>query len=381
MTKEFVNNVILKYLFCKDKVNVNKIRKKRYSNIREYLLSYFNDKPTKWIEILFRLKYEVKRNYCIICGRPTYFKGISWYKKTGKLYAEFCSCKCSMNSTQTKERYKKSCINKYGVDNAMKSKDVIDKGKETCKKKYGYVRASLLKEYQDKAKETNIQRYGVDVPLRNYEINKKWHNTCYERYGSYSPLGNKDIWNKTEETTYKKYGVKCIFQTKENRNKILSKESRTKRYETLKRNHTFNTSKIEEQIYLELINIYGKNNIEREYNKDNRYPWRCDFYIKSLDIFIEVQGYYTHGKHPFNSNSKEDLQLITQYQNKYGSKCQPITIWTIKDVEKRNKAKENNLKYIELFDNDIKKLQKDISILKTIIDKYLKKYDNRSFLE
>ena len=376
MTNEFVNNVILKYLYKDDKVNVNKIRCKKYQNIRNYLFSYFNDNPSSFTEILFRIKYNIKRNYCSICGKPTYFKGISWYKKTGKLYADFCSCKCSMNSSKTKEAYKKSCIDKYGVDNPMKNKNVVDKGKETCKNKYGVVRASLLKEYQDKVKETNIKRYGVEVPLQNKEINKKWHKTCYLNFGTYSPLANKEIYNKTEETTYKKYGVYCIFNTKENREKLLLEKTKQKRYETLRRNHTFNASKIEETIYEKLIDIYGKSDILREYKDKDRYPYRCDFYIKSLDLFIEVQGYYTHGKEPYNPNSIRHQILVQKYKERYGPNCQAITIWTIKDVEKRNKAKENNLKYLEIFHNEILKIKQNITILNLIINNFLKDYDN-----
>lgn len=376
MTNEFVNNTILKYLYNDDKVNINKIRCKKYQNIRNYLFSYFNDNPSTFTEILFRIKYNIKRNYCSICGKPTYFKGIAWYKKTGKLYADFCSCKCSMNSSKTKEAYKKSCIDKYGVDNPMKNKNVINKGKETCKNKYGVVRASLLKEYQNKTKKTNLLKYGVEAPLQNKEINKKWHETCYVNFGTYSPLANKEIYNKTEETTYKKYGVYCVFNRKENREKLLSEKTKQKRYETLRRNHTFNTSKIEETIYEKLIDIYGKNDILREYKDKDRYPYRCDFYIKSLDLFIEVQGYYTHGKEPYNPNSIKHQVLVQRYKERYGTNCQPVTIWTIKDVEKRNKAKENNLKYLEIFHKDILKIKQDITILNSIINNFLRDYDN-----
>lgn len=376
MTNEFVNNTILKYLYKDDKVNINKIRCKKYTNVRDYLFSYFNDNPSTFTEILFRIKYNIERNYCSICGKPTYFKGIAWYKKTGKLYADFCSCKCSMNSSKTKEAYKKSCIDKYGVDNPMKDKNVVDKGKETCKNKYGVVRASLLKEYQNKTKKTNLLKYGVEAPLQNKEINEKWHNTCYVNFGTYSPLANKEIHNKTEETTYKKYGVYCVFNRKENREKLLSEKTKQKRYETLRRNHTFNTSKIEETIYERLIDIYGKNDILREYKDKDRYPYRCDFYIKSLDLFIEVQGYYTHGKEPYNPNSIKHQVLVQRYKERYGTNCQPVTIWTIKDVEKRNKAKENNLKYLEIFHKDILKIKQDITILNLIINNFLKDYDN-----
>lgn len=156
----------------------------------------------------------------------------------------------------------------------------------------------------------------------------------------------------------------------------MSEKTKQKRYETLRRNHTFNTSKIEETIYEKLIDIYGKNDISREYKDKDRYPYRCDFYIKSLDLFIEVQGYYTHGKEPYNPNSTKHQILVQKYKERYGPNCQAITIWTIKDVEKRNKAKENNLKYLEIFHKDILKIKQDITILNLIINNFLKDYDN-----
>ena len=162
----------------------------------------------------------------------------------------------------------------------------------------------------------------------------------------------------------------------ENREKLLSEKTKQKRYETLRRNHTFNTSKIEETIYEKLIDIYGKSDVLREYKDKYRYPYRCDFYIKSLDLFIEVQGYYTHGKEPYDQNSISHQILVQKYKERYGPNCQAIVIWTIKDVEKRNKAKENNLKYLEIFHKDILKIKQDITILDSIINNFLKDYDN-----
>lgn len=41
-----------------------------------------------------------------------------------------------------------------------------------------------------------------------------------------------------------------------------------------------------------------------------------------------------------------------RYKEKYGPKCQAITIWTIKDVEKRNCAKEHKLNFKEVWSLD-----------------------------
>ena len=71
-------------------------------------------------------------------------------------------------------------------------------------------------------------------------------------------------------------------------------------------------------------------------------------------MFIEIQGNWTHGKHPFNKNDKDDLNIVEKWKSKkskYYNKA--IHDWTVRDVIKRQIAKENGLNYIEIFSNDI----------------------------
>ena len=101
---------------------------------------------------------------------------------------------------------------------------------------------------------------------------------------------------------------------------------------------TFN--KLKEK-YLDVIN---------QYRDKYRYPFNCDFYIPSLDLFIECQYSWTHEGHPYNKeNDKEKLELWKEkakiskyYQN-------AINTWTIRDVNKREIANKNNLNYLEFF--------------------------------
>ena len=39
-------------------------------------------------------------------------------------------------------------------------------------------------------------------------------------------------------------------------------------------------------------------NVEVIGNKYDRYPFACDFYISSLDLFIECNYHWTHGGKP-----------------------------------------------------------------------------------
>ena len=60
-----------------------------------------------------------------------------------------------------------------------------------------------------------------------------------------------------------------------------------KSFETKKKNGTLNSSKDEKLILNNLIQKYGLNNVYYHY-KEERYPFECDFYIKPLDLFIEI---------------------------------------------------------------------------------------------
>lgn len=109
-----------------------------------------------------------------------------------------------------------------------------------------------------------------------------------------------------------------------------------------------NLSKEEQYIKTILINKFGKDNIITQY-KSKEYPFNCDFYIKSIDTYIEYQGSWTHGGKPFvnNKECQKQLQKWSQKLNKYYNNA--IKIWTQKDPLKRKIAKNNNLKWFEFF--------------------------------
>lgn len=186
-------------------------------------------------------------------------------------------------------------------------------------------------------------KYNI-LPETIKERVQKWRKTCLDKYG----VDNVSILPQVKEGAYKyNHSIENLRHCKKiSRDpKVREKSNNTKR-----KNNTFNTSKPEKELFDYIKHKFP--NVIRQYKDDIRYPYNCDFYIPELDYFIELQGYYTHGKHPFNPNSEDDLKLIEQYKEKYGPECQAITIWTIKDVEKRNKAKEEKLNFKEVWTLD-----------------------------
>ena len=143
----------------------------------------------------------------------------------------FC-CK-EHKSLSAKEAIKKTCIERYGVDNVAKVKEFINKAvqnsdyaarqkkiKETCKQRYGVdnilktkevILASHTKEVIEKQKgsrkSTCIKRYGVDNVSKLKEVKDKIKETCNQRYGVDNVFQLDDIKKKSIKTCIEKYGV------------------------------------------------------------------------------------------------------------------------------------------------------------------------------
>ena len=316
-------------------------------------------------------------------------------------------------SKDIQDKIKQTCLEKYGVDSPFKSENIRNKCKQTCIDKYGveypmqsdnikeitrqnnlikygethpckteYYRKLLSdiissKEVQDKIKQTYLDKYGVDNPFKSKEIQDKIKLTNLEKYGVDNPFKSKEVQDKIKQTNLEKYGYEYPIQSDEIKElikqhnlikygethpckteyyrKLLStilssKEIQQKIHKTKKKNGSYGKSKEEDYVYSVLVDIYGKDNVKRQYSSD-LYPFACDFYIISEDLYIEYNGMWTHGYTPYIGSKENEVQLNEWKQKAITSKFyqNAIVTWTISDVKKRNTAKENNLNYIELW--------------------------------
>ena len=131
------------------------------------------------------------------------------------------------------------------------------------------------------------------------------------------------------------------------KNQMLAKQ-----YETKKKNNSFNTSTPEEKFYNYLVEKFSKNDIIRQYSTDKRYPFNCDFYIKSLDLFIELNFTWTHGGHRFDANNLDDIKKLEDWQEKALTSDyykNAIETWVVRDQKKYKTAKENKLNYLVFY--------------------------------
>lgn len=97
---------------------------------------------------------------------------------------------------------------------------------------------------------------------------------------------------------------------------------------------------------------FGEDDVLSEYISDV-YPFHCDFYIKSLDLYIELNAFWTHGGHWFDPSSPDDILLLKVWQKKAETSSlyrTAVKTWTDTDVQKRTILETSGLNYIVFWD-------------------------------
>ena len=268
---------------------------------------------------------------CKKCGNKTKFINALFG------YSDYCCKKCSNSSEEKKTKTKQTNINKFGGNAPACSKDVLLKMKQTNLERYGDENFNN----REQANKTLLERYN-GIGNASEIIKTKQQKTMIDKYGKDNPMLIDSIKDKMRSNNIKKYGVDWITQDKS----VLDKIAATKR-----KNKTFSTSKIEKQFetYLKENNI----NYKTQY-KSELYPFSCDFYFPDWDLYLEIQGSWTHGYRPFNSSNNDDQLQLLEWQSKNNKFYNTaINTWTVRDVLKRETAKKNNLNYIEVFTTNI----------------------------
>lgn len=264
---------------------------------------------------------------------------------------------------------------KYNVDLSKLKRDYLKeplKNNEKPQKEdiiYLYIELNIsqkdLSKYFNKTESTlNRWNRAYHIKKDREKIYKIYSNTIKEKYGCENGFQSEIIKEKSINTLKKKYGVINISQTSKWKTIIKGKsdEIHKKMYKTLslKCNGNLHNSKAENEIYDLLIQKHS--DTIRQYRND-LYPFACDFYIPKLNLYIEYQGFFSHGPINFNYNGKiynchcpfDPNNLIHQevikfWKNKNTEKYnKAIYTWTISDPLKRKTAKENGLNWIEFF--------------------------------
>lgn len=115
-----------------------------------------------------------------------------------------------------------------------------------------------------------------------------------------------------------------------------------------------NSSVFEVYAYAGLVQHFGIADVLIDYGVhpyDKRYPYPCDFYVKSLDLFIELNVHFTHGGHWFDENNKSDVLRKQHLFGNHNARSKKfLDTWCNRDIAKRHAAMNGNLNYLVFWD-------------------------------
>ena len=224
-------------------------------------------------------------------------------------------------------------------------------------------------ERRAKIAETCRQKYGADRYMDGEEVKEKLSKIRSDpdfRKKMHDIISSDDVQAKAKETCLLRYGVESPTQIPGVMEKI---------WDSKRRNGTCRTSKPEEEMYVILCERFGVDDVLRQY-KESRYPFHCDFYIKSLDLFIELNASWFHGGYWFDADDCDDIAKLGVWRQKlsvgHRLYADAISVWTVRDVKKKNTALENGLNYLVFWKNNLSDfkewLNADTLVLNNISD-------------
>ena len=185
-----------------EELNCNTIReisiKKKYPEFYEYLLNKYSSDLSHSERLYCFYNNLDTKPVCKECGCPVKFVSVN------RGYQQFCCIKCSnrnkdkiekiISNKDYKEIYhkvKKTKLEKYGDENYNNCEST----KITCERLYGG-QGNSSEILRQRYKQSCIEKWGVDNPMKNKNICKKQKNIIKEKYGN---ILNKKIKDSRRE--------------------------------------------------------------------------------------------------------------------------------------------------------------------------------------
>lgn len=253
------------------------------------------------------------------------------------------------------DKYKKTCLEKYGLEFATQAESTKEHIKEANLAKYGVENVFQSEEVKSQIKATMQARYGVDYAsqsqLHKENVKATWQNktpeeqaaivdkrmqTSYERYGKKLYSCTDEAAEKTRNTCMERYGVPYYCMTDDCRS------------------YSGNNSKPNKK-FAEKLDELGIA-YEREFVID-----RKSYDFKIGDILVEINPTITHnstisafGREPMSKNYHHDKSELARDS---GYRCIHVWDWDDPDqilrlLQPREKAYARNCSIKEVSQKD-----------------------------
>lgn len=191
------------------------------------------------------------------------------------------------------EKIEKTCLEKYGVNNPNKNKEIREKIDQTNLLRYGVKNVLQNKEIRKKMEDTCLKNNGVFFPSQNKEIREKIKQSCLKNNGVLFPTQCKEVMEKMKQNNLIKYGVENTSQSKEVKEKI--KKTFITNYGVT---HPFKNKEIKEKFKQTCLTKYGVEhplqNAEVS-EKASKNAYKLKNYTLPSGKIIKLQGYEHYG--------------------------------------------------------------------------------------
>lgn len=302
----------------KGRVNANFNRLKNAQSITSIVMALTDNFPES-IEVKDRL-YCLLHGIddwpqCEVCPKPVK------RSNTGH-FTPFCGFKCSRSKgSSTFVKAQQTCLVKYGVKSNLVTSEQLEN-----KRKNGGIGAANP-DTRDKIKKTNLEKYGAENVFSNEEVKNKIKKTHELKYGgNYHTVKLGDKLDRLQDAAYcKELAEKYCMSTVAD---MLGVASNTV-YKYFEKHGiiSFNRSRSNQEIeVLEFLKSCGISNIING-DRNAISPLEIDLYLPDYKMGIELDGLYWHselmGCRPSYHSDKSDkaaaagIFLIHIFENEW----------------------------------------------------------------
>lgn len=200
--------------------------------------------------------------------------------------------------------------------------------------KFGTENPFCMKDFQDKAVQTRIEKYGGAYTLSHGSLLREG---AVQKFSEH--MQDDDFATELNEKKKRSYGVSHCMRDSEYQKQMELLSSMC------------DISNPENVLYDMLVSVFGKDDIVLQY-KDERYLFFCDFYVKSRDLFIELNAMWMHNTHWYTDDST-DKTIASDWLASSDAKpfyLNAYETWTNSDVAKRASARHAKLNYVVFWD-------------------------------
>ena len=259
--------------------------------------------PDLWNEIKSRTEFLGEKNisiltrlYCLEhylqevpkCKNPNCpsHSKVKWDKSKHK-FNDFCSVKCSVNSEQTRERCRQTCLKNFNSENPFQSKIIQDKIRCKMVELYGVEHALQSEVFRYKAEQTSIKNNGTRNPFQSKKVRDKAKATLKKNHNVENPMQLESAKEKFNKTMQDRHGVDWAMQSK-----TIQEKAKAKNIKNLGVPFPMMSQQVKEKAIARCQELWGVDN-----------------YVQTYEYHKTSHKKYTNPKYP-------DMEFATSWEFK-----------------------------------------------------------------